>query len=71
MFGGVSREVGADRPVTAPTALAGLRVLPTWRTPCSSIAGLAENRAACSDVVPVLCGPMCSKRVPSGSSKPA
>lgn len=36
-------------------------------TPCSAIASFAANSAPWIDVVPVLCGPMCSSRLPAGS----
>ncbi len=45
----------------------GCRVCAGKVTPYAGMASLAANSAPWTAVVPVLCGPMCSRRVPSRS----
>ncbi|CAM5731987.1 hypothetical protein SFUMM280S_11485 [Streptomyces fumanus] len=66
------RPVGARSPIMAGRAQAaraasmGCRVCAGNSTPCARMASFAANRAPWTAVVPVLCGPMCSRRVPAG-----
>ena len=65
-IGGGRSEYEDGCAVTARTALTGLRYEPAGWTPWATIAARASHMAAWSAVVPVLCGPMCRRRVPSG-----
>lgn len=55
------------RAQTARAASMGCLLWAGKSTPCPAIASFAANRAPWIAVVPVLCGPMCSSRVPTGS----
>src|SRR5699024_7992168 len=65
----VGAPSGPDEPVTAHTARDGRGAAPAIRTPCCPSAACAWCIAPCSAEVPVLCGPMCSRRAPSGSNR--
>nr|WP_254401926.1 hypothetical protein [Streptomyces sp. AC555_RSS877] len=69
------RPVGWVSPImpgraqAARAASMGCLVAAGKTTPCSGIASFAANSAPWIAVVPVLCGPMCSSRVPTGSGR--
>ncbi|MGX1244465.1 hypothetical protein RKD46_005569 [Streptomyces pseudovenezuelae] len=66
-------SVGAVSPIIAGLAHAaraasmGCLLCAGKTTPCSGSRSLAANSAPWTAVVPVLWGPMCSRRVPAGS----
>ncbi|MEV0179303.1 hypothetical protein AB0I54_08365 [Streptomyces sp. NPDC050625] len=67
------RSVGRGSPIIAGRAQAasaasiGCLLWAGNSTPCRAIVSFAANSAPWMAVVPVLCGPMCSRRVPGGS----
>lgn len=67
------RSVGVVSPIipvreqAASTACMGCLLCAGYATPYAGSCSFAAKRAPWIEVVPVLCGPMCSRRVPAGS----
>lgn len=65
---GTVSPIIAGRAQAARAASIGCLLCAGKSTPCAGIVSFAANSAPWMAVVPVLCGPMCSSRVPTGSA---